>query len=87
MAQAWARFYAELPGRVRRSRDIKCPQPPATQAFGGSCWNTPERPLFADTKCRENLAEQVVARELAGELAQARLSVAQVLGGKLERFG
>ena len=41
--------------------------------------------LLADAERRKNLAEQVVARELAGQLAQRRLRVAQVLGGELER--
>jgi hypothetical protein len=40
---------------------------------------------FADAKCGKDFAEQVVARELARELAQRALCVAQVLRRKLER--
>src|SRR5688572_21985807 len=45
----------------------------------------PGRWLLADAERREDLAEQVVARELARELAQRCLSIAQMLGGNLER--
>ena len=38
---------------------------------------------LSDAEAREDLAEQVVARELAGELAQAHLRVAQLLGREL----
>src|SRR6187551_566803 len=43
--------------------------------------------LFSDTERREDLAEQVVARELACQLAQGGLCIAQVLGGYFERVG
>src|SRR5262249_5208070 len=41
--------------------------------------------LLADAERREDLAEQVVARELARELAERRLRAAKLLGGELER--
>jgi hypothetical protein len=44
---------------------------------------TPEGLLFADAETAENLAEQVVGREGAGDFRKSRLGKAQLLGNQL----
>src|SRR5688572_9474933 len=45
------------------------------------------RQSLANAKGREDLAEQIVARELAGQLAERGLCTPQMLGSDLERTG
>src|SRR5688500_6533645 len=65
-----------------RARSRRCSVVPIV---GSNASNRRCSASLADAERREDLAEQIVARELARELAEHGLRVAQVLGCELER--
>src|SRR2546423_14392253 len=65
--------------RMATSSERRCGRPESSEQSGRLS------PLFADAEPAEDLAEQIIRRELAGDLAQAHLCEPQLLGEQVER--
>ena len=83
-AQPWAQFYADSCGTCKPIEDEKARFYTGFQLVSSTSRNASEVSLFADTETPEDLAEQVVGTELAGNRRQRQLCQTQFFCEQLQ---